>query len=84
MLRHYLLFKHSDPAAGLPAGTLGTVTVTDIAGGVTIDVSLISGVNFVNTGGPHTPFTYNLDGSPTPTGFTFALPLILFEPIARA
>ena len=45
----------SDPAAGLPAGTLGTVTVTDIftnniITGVSIDVSLIQNVNFVNTG----------------------------------
>ena len=57
----------SDPNIG--SGTLGTVTVTDIAGGVTVDVSLIAGINFVNTGGPHTPFTYNLNA--TPTSITF-------------
>ena len=40
----------SDPNIG--SGTLGIVT-TDVAGGVAIDVALNSGINFVNTGGPH-------------------------------
>jgi PEP-CTERM motif len=55
----------ADPGSGLPQPFLfGTVTVTDLATigtGVTVDVSLVSGVNFVNTGGPHTPFVYNVD-----------------------
>ena len=37
----------SDPNIG--SGTLGIVTLT----GVAIDVALNSGINFVNTGGPH-------------------------------
>lgn len=60
--------------ANIGSGTLGTITVTDIAGGVTVDVSLIAGINFVNTGGPHTPFTYNLNA--VPTSITFAAPAI--------
>lgn len=57
----------SDPDIG--SGTLGIVTLTDVAGGVEVDVALNSGINFVNTGGPHTPFTYNLNA--TPTSITF-------------
>jgi hypothetical protein len=61
----------SDPAAGLPSGTLGVVTVTDIAGGVTVDVTLSAGIEFVNTGGPHTPFVFDLSGGPfTATSIT--------------
>src|SRR6266446_2380644 len=55
----------ADPSAGLGAGPFGTVTVTDIVGGVTVDVTLSSGEKFVNTGGPHTPFAYNLNLQPT-------------------
>jgi hypothetical protein len=55
----------SDPAAGLPAGTLATVTVTNFTSGlifgVTVDVAPILGVNFVNSGGPHTPFVFNVN-----------------------
>jgi len=53
--------NQSDPAAGLPSGTLGIVTVTSISGGVNVDVTLTSGIDFVNTGGGHTPFVFNLD-----------------------
>jgi hypothetical protein len=70
----------ADPSAGLPAGTLGTITLTDFGSGatagVTVDVSLITGVNFVNTGGPHTPFVYDLSASPSsiifPVGSLFS------------
>jgi hypothetical protein len=60
--------------ANIGIGTLGTVTVTDIAGGVTVDVSLIAGINFVNTGGPHTPFVYNLNATPTSINFPVGSP----------
>ena len=53
----------SDPNIG--SGTLGIVTLTDAAGGVAVDVAINSAINFVNTGGPHTPFTYNLNAIPT-------------------
>jgi len=69
----------ADPSAGLGAGPFGTVTVTDIVGGVTVDVTLSSGAKFVNTGGPHTPFAYNLNLQPTSftgltSGFFFQAP----------
>jgi hypothetical protein len=54
-------FNQSEASAGLGSGPFGTVTVTDISGGVTVDVSLATGVNFVNTGGPHTPFVFNVN-----------------------
>jgi len=48
--------------SGLPAISYGTITVTDIdGGGVTVKVGLADNVNFVNTGGPHTPFAFNLN-----------------------
>ncbi len=59
----------SDPNIG--SGTLGIVTDSR---GVAIDVALNSGINFVNTGGPHTPFTYNLNA--IPTSITFVNPAI--------
>jgi hypothetical protein len=61
-------------APNIGSGTLGIVTLTDIVGGVAVDVALNSGINFVNTGGPHTPFTYNLNA--IPTSITFASPAI--------
>ena len=57
------------PGAGLPTETLGTITLTDFGSGATagvrVDVSLIMGVNFLNSGGPHTPFVYDLSVHPT-------------------
>jgi hypothetical protein len=50
-------------------GNFGTVTVTDLLNGtgVTVAVNLASGFNFVQTGGPHTAFAFNLD-APPPSG----------------
>jgi PEP-CTERM motif-containing protein len=61
-----------DPNIG--SGTLGIVTLTDVAGGVAVDVALNSGINFVNTGGPHTPLIYNLNA--IPISITFVNPAI--------
>jgi hypothetical protein len=49
-------------SASLGSGTLGTVTVTDITGGVTIDVVLNSNLDFVNTGNnnTHEAFAFNV------------------------
>ena len=54
----------SSSAGIAPAGTvLGVVTITDlVGGGVSVDVTLKNGAEFVNTGG-HTSFAFNL--SPT-------------------
>jgi hypothetical protein len=51
-----------------PLGTtLGRVTVTDlVSGGVSVDVTFNPNtVLFVNTGGPHTPFAFNLNPAVT-------------------
>ena len=55
----------SDPSAGIGTPTVqGTVTLTQNgADEVDIVVALTSGVLFVNTGGPHTPFLFNLNSS---------------------
>ena len=46
---------------GLGSGPFGTVTVTqDGATAVDVSVVLASGYKFVETGGPHDPFTFNL------------------------
>jgi hypothetical protein len=68
-----------------PAGTiLGVVTITDVTGGVTVDVKLQNGAEFVNTGG-HTTFAFNLNPTSLLTnisqisgltsGFTFQTPV---------
>ena len=47
--------------ANIGTGSQGTVTLTENgANQVDIVVTLKSGVKFVNTGGPHTPFVFNL------------------------
>jgi hypothetical protein len=51
--------------------SVGTVTATDQAGYVDVLVTLNNGALFINTGGPHTPFVYNLD---TPTNATSVTP----------
>jgi hypothetical protein len=49
----------------VPNATFGTVTYNNGTylgvSGVTVSVSLSSGYNFVETGGPHTAFAFNLD-----------------------
>jgi hypothetical protein len=52
-------------SAVLGSGSLGTVTVTDVSGGVTIDVFLNSGLDFVNTGGGNTHEAFAFNVSPT-------------------
>ncbi len=56
-------------SSNIGIGSQGTVTLTELtADSVLVEVSLDKGVKFVNTGGPHTPFTFDL--SPTLTGVT--------------
>jgi len=58
----YSLNVTSVPAMGL--GPFGTVTLTQNgANEVDIEVALAAGFGFVNTGGPHTSFAFNLDVS---------------------
>jgi hypothetical protein len=51
-----------DPTKSIatPGEILGVVTVTDVSGGVTVDVKLQNGAEFVDTGG-HTSFAFNLN-----------------------
>jgi hypothetical protein len=51
--------------ANIGSGSLGIVTVTDISGGVTVAVNLTNGYSFVESGGKHTPFAFNLNVTPT-------------------
>ena len=63
---YYLTSDHCDGTGGcLGASTsAGTITVTDISGGVTIYVVLTSGFLF-NSGGFQADFGFNLAGDPT-------------------
>jgi PEP-CTERM motif len=45
------------------AAPYGTVTLTQNGGNVDVSVVLRSDMNFVNTGGPHDDFTFNLSGA---------------------
>jgi len=46
-----------------PTG-VGTITLTQVdSDSVQIGVDLLPGYGFINTGGPHTPFAFNLTGS---------------------
>jgi hypothetical protein len=57
--------------SNIGSGTLGTVTLTQNgADEVDVDVALVAGAKFVNTGGPHTPFVFNLGVSPVTVAVT--------------
>jgi len=47
---------------GFPTGSFGTVTLSDQAGGVVVDVTLATGFSFISTGN-HSSFAFNLDKS---------------------
>lgn len=62
----YSLDVISAPAIG--SGSQGTVTLTQIdANRIDVSVNLTDGVKLVNTGGPHTPFVFNLASPATVT-----------------
>ncbi len=49
---------------GTQPANVGTITLTQVdSDSVQIGVDLLDGYGFVNTGGQHTPFTFNLTGS---------------------
>lgn len=55
-----------DVSEGLQPSDVGTITLTqDGLDSVNVSVDLLSGYGFLNTGGPHTPFTFNLSGTGT-------------------
>src|SRR6185436_7705767 len=57
--------EYRDGAAGAQSPSFGTVTVTELDGfNVQVDVSLTDPNSlFINTGGPHDPFLYNVNGN---------------------
>ncbi len=71
-------------SATIGSGTLGTVTLTQNgANEVDVVASLMPNAKFVNTGGPHTPFTFNLaSNSPAVTVTMSAAMAGLFFPNA--
>jgi hypothetical protein len=68
-----------DISEGTQPSNAGKITLTqDGANSVIVDAELAAGYGFLNTGGPHTPFAFNLSGSGTltiaftePTGGTY-------------
>src|SRR5436190_21844969 len=57
--------EYRDGAAGVQTPSFGTVTITEVdAFHVRVDVALTSANSlFVNTGGPHDPFLFNVNGA---------------------
>ena len=58
---------------GFPAAPYGSVTVTDVTGGVTVAVSLASGFSFVSTG-THSSFAFDLNTTITAGQITNIVP----------
>jgi len=53
-------------STGTQPSNVGTITVTQVdSTQLSVNVDLLSGYGFVNSGGPHTPFAFNLDGGLT-------------------
>lgn len=53
-----------DTSVGIQPTNVGIITLTEVnANTVNVLVDLLPGYGFLNTGGPHTPFTFNLLGT---------------------
>ena len=64
-----------DISQGTQPSNVGIITLTQVdADSVTVSVDLLPGYGFINTGGPHTPFAFNLSGSGA-LGIDFTTPL---------
>jgi hypothetical protein len=60
---------------GTQPSNVGSITLAQVdLNHVTVFVDLLPNYGFINTGGPHTPFTFNLLGSGTLTISNFSLP----------
>ncbi len=55
-------FNLKDPSLAIGAGPYGTVTLHQVGANMNVTVSLRSDLNFVNTGGQHTLFSFNATG----------------------
>jgi hypothetical protein len=61
---------------GVQPSNAGVITLTQVdLTHVTVLVDLLPNYGFINTGGPHTPFTFNLAGTGALTISTFSLPV---------
>lgn len=70
---------NSISSSSIGTGTLGTVTLTQTnANTVHVTVALIDDTDFVNTGGPHTPFAFQLDVAPDSVAITSPLGGVFF------
>jgi hypothetical protein len=62
-------------SVGTQPSDVGTITLTQVnATTVNVFVDLMAGYGFLNSGGPHTPFAFNLAGSETGVSATFLQP----------
>ena len=62
-------------SAGTQPSDVGVITLTQVdANSVRVMVDLLPGYGFVNTGGPHTPFAFNLTGTGAPSISAFTTP----------
>ena len=62
-------------SAGTQPSNVGTITLSQVnANSVRIVVDLASGYGFLNTGGPHTPFAWNMNVPDAALGITYATP----------
>jgi hypothetical protein len=62
-------------SVGTQPANVGLITLTQNgANSVDVSVDLLSGYGFVNTGGPHTPFAFNLAGSESGLSISFTTP----------
>jgi hypothetical protein len=63
------------PSVGLQPSNVGTITLTQVnPTTVNVFVDLLSGYGFLNTGGPHTPFAFNIAGTEVGVSATFIVP----------
>jgi hypothetical protein len=63
-------------SAGSQPSNVGTITLTQNgANSVNVSVDLAPSYGFLNSGGPHTPFAFNLDAGAAPTITAFTTPL---------
>jgi hypothetical protein len=62
-------------SVGTQPTNVGTITLTQNGAGVNVLVDLLAGYGFLNTGGPHTPFAFNLSGSETGLTAVFTSPM---------
>jgi hypothetical protein len=59
-----------DVSTGTQPSNVGVITLTQDGASVDVLVDLLPGYGFINTGGPHTPFAFNIAGSQTGLSIT--------------